>query len=275
MQAPKLIASDIDGTFLNPELRVDSRNRAAIVNAVQSGVHFALCTGRPHRWLTPVLEQLPVRPLCITSNGAVVYDAAADKVLHASELMPVAMAEVVEITTSIMSRHGGVYFAVERAGCSALDPLETLFVVDEDFALHTEFDGFGIHPRADVIGVPAVKLMIRSIHMDSAQMFALLNQHIDPAVAHVTYSMPDGLLEIAAPGITKEVGVKFLAEHFGIPQRDVIAFGDMPNDIEMLRWAGHGVAMGNAHPAAKDAADEVTLTNADAGVAHVLERWFS
>jgi hydroxymethylpyrimidine pyrophosphatase-like HAD family hydrolase len=55
---------------------------------------------------------------------------------------------------------------------------------------------------------------------------------------------------------------------------DVIAFGDMPNDLEMLQWVGHGVAMGNAHPALKDVADEVTATNAEDGLALVLERWF-
>jgi hydroxymethylpyrimidine pyrophosphatase-like HAD family hydrolase len=65
-----------------------------------------------------------------------------------------------------------------------------------------------------------------------------------------------------------------VARRLEVAAADVVAFGDMPNDLEMLRWAGHGVAMGNAHPALLEIADEVTATNADDGLAVVLERWF-
>ena len=74
--------------------------------------------------------------------------------------------------------------------------------------------------------------------------------------------------------MTKRKGVSWLAENFGIERSDIIAFGDMPNDIEMLSWVGRGVAMGNAHPAVKEAADEVTMANHQSGVAKVLEQWF-
>ena len=86
--------------------------------------------------------------------------------------------------------------------------------------------------------------------------------------------MDEGILEIAAPGITKATGLTWLADHYGVAQDETIAFGDMPNDIEMLRWAGRGVAMGNAADTVKEAADEVTTPNHQAGVATVLERWF-
>jgi len=65
-----------------------------------------------------------------------------------------------------------------------------------------------------------------------------------------------------------------VADRLGVAAVDVVAFGDMPNDLEMLRWAGHGVAMGNAHPALLEIADEVTASNSDDGLALVLERWF-
>ena len=68
--------------------------------------------------------------------------------------------------------------------------------------------------------------------------------------------------------------MEWLADHAGVDQAEVIAFGDMPNDIEMLQWAGCGVAMENAHPEVKAAADAVTVANHQAGVAKVLERWF-
>src|SRR5699024_12082935 len=86
MDAPKFIASDIDGTFLNPEHRVVPRNRDVVTRAVQAGATFALATGRPHRWIYPVLEQIPLRPVCVTSNGAVVYDSDQDRILRAIEM---------------------------------------------------------------------------------------------------------------------------------------------------------------------------------------------
>ena len=274
MDAPKFIASDIDGTFLNPEHRVVPRNRDVVTRAVQAGATFALATGRPHRWIYPVLEQIPLRPVCVTSNGAVVYDSDQDRILRAIEMDSGSMNEIVTTVQEIMARHGEVSFAVERAGLSAKDPLDELYVVDEIYAEHAPFEGFGVAPVEGVVAQPAVKLIIRNPDMQSQELFDLINPHVDPEIGHVTFSIPDGMLEVAAPGISKEVGVEFLASHYGVAQKDVMTFGDMPNDIEMLEWAGVGVAMDNAVQSVKDAADIVTVSNAEDGVAHILERWF-
>ena len=90
----------------------------------------------------------------------------------------------------------------------------------------------------------------------------------------VTFSTGSGLLELSAPGVDKASGLATVADHLGVDRDDVITFGDMPNDVPMLRWAGHGVAMANAHPEALAVADEVTAPNDEDGVALVLERWF-
>jgi hydroxymethylpyrimidine pyrophosphatase-like HAD family hydrolase len=79
-------------------------------------------------------------------------------------------------------------------------------------------------------------------------------------------------VEISASGVTKATGLAALGERLGIGPADVLAFGDMPNDVPMLLWAGRGVAVANAHPAAKAAADDQTLSNVDDGVAAYLER---
>ena len=81
-----------------------------------------------------------------------------------------------------------------------------------------------------------------------------------------------GLVEISARGVTKATGLAALAGRLGIPAGDVLAFGDMPNDVTMLHWAGTAVVVANAHPAAREAADAVTLSNVDDGVAEYLER---
>ena len=109
--------------------------------------------------------------------------------------------------------------------------------------------------------------------MPSAELASALAGHVGP-LGDITYSTNDGLIEISPVGVSKAIGVEEVARPLQIAAQDVVAFGDMPNDVPMLRWAGHGVAMGNAHPEAIAAADEVAAGNDDDGVARVLERWW-
>ena len=270
-RAPRLIASDIDGTLLDRNHRVPRRNRDAVARAVQQGAYFALSTGRPFRWIAPVLEQLPVRPVCVTSNGAVLYDSAEDRVMAAHELSPAALAEVVDVAQTVL---GTVGFGAERAGGSLADAVEDLFVVERHYSENALFEGFGVVSMGELVGQPAVKFLIRNTDYSAPELYELIAPHIDPELAHLTYSMQEGILEVAAPDVTKRRGLEWLAQHIGVAQQETIAFGDMPNDIEMLRWAGCGVAMENAHPEVKVAADAVTVANHQAGVAKALERWF-
>ena len=118
-----------------------------------------------------------------------------------------------------------------------------------------------------------MKLLVRHPDMTSDEMAAaaveVLGDDFD-----VTFSTNKGLIEVSAPGVTKATGLAEVAERFEVAQQDVVAFGDMPNDVPMLRWAGHGVAMANAHPDVLAVADEVTAAHSEDGVAQVLERWF-
>ncbi|APT93429.1 HAD family hydrolase [Corynebacterium phocae] len=272
--APRLIASDIDGTLLDSNHRVSKRTREVLLRAVGAGAHFALSTGRPFRWVAPVLEQLPIRPLCVASNGAVIYDSSTDKVVLAHELAPAELKEIATAAIAAFDGHGGVSFAAERSAESSQVPVEELYLVDPSYSENAIYDGFGVASREDLLAQPCVKLMLRNHVLSATQMFELLSAHLDPGMAHITYAIDDGLLELSSPGVTKAKGVAWLAAHYGVEQEDTIAFGDMPNDVEMLRWAGLGVAMDNATAAVKDAADMVTAANHQAGVAKVLERWF-
>lgn len=274
MDAPRFIASDIDGTFLDPAHRVTKRLREVLVRAVARGTHFALATGRPYRFIEPVLQQIPYRPLCVASNGAVLYDSESNEVVRAHSLEAGVMHDIVVAAQEAFAGRGGVGVAVERAGLSSSDPVESLYVVDRFYAEHTDWPGFGVAPTLALVEEPAVKLILRNVEMDSAAMYDIVAPLVDASKAHVTYSIDEGLIEIAAPGITKVTGVSELAEYYGVSAAETVTFGDMPNDIEMLRWAGLGVAMGNAADVVKDTADFVTATNGQAGVARVLERWF-
>lgn len=271
---PLLVASDIDGTLLNSRHRVTPRLRAAVARMTSSGVPLTLATGRPARWLRPVLDQLPVRPVCVCGNGAVIYDSARDIILRDHSLAPTVQTEVAAIARTAMADIGPVGVAVERAGRSALDPAEELFVVGPTYAHAWESTEHGVCGEPEMMAEPATKMLISNPAMTSAELHAIIAPHIPADLAHVTYSMPEGLLEVSAPGVTKRIGLEELATIVGAAPADVVCFGDMPNDIEMLRWAGLGVAMGNATAAVRDIADEVTSSNDDDGVAIVLERWF-
>ena len=123
--------------------------------------------------------------------------------------------------------------------------------------------------------VSAIKLLARAPDRDADRLSARIRALVDRSV-EVTHSSSTGLVEMSAAGITKASGLAAFADAHGVDARDAVAFGDMPNDVPMLRWAGHGVAVAvaNAHPEALAVADDVTLSNVDDGVAVYLERWY-
>lgn len=267
---PALIASDVDGTLLDPEDRVTPRTREALAAALSAGVTFVLATGRPPRWIPPVVEQLGFAPMAVCANGAVIYDAATDRVVSAQTLSVEELTELAEIASRVIP---GAGLAVERIGVSAHDTATPQFVSAPGYE-HAWLNPDNTEVSyADVLSAPAIKLLVRKPDMPSSELAAALSRYVG-TLGDVTYSTNNGLVEISRPGISKAMGIDQIARPLQIDARDVVAFGDMPNDVPMLRWAGHGVAMGNAHPLAVAAADEVTTGNDDHGVARVLERWW-
>ncbi|ANE05053.1 Cof-type HAD-IIB family hydrolase [Corynebacterium crudilactis] len=272
--APKLVATDVDGTLINSSERVPQRLREVITRMTAQGVTLALSTGRPPRWIHLVLDQLSVQPICVCANGAVLYDSAKDEIIAAHTLSSAVMKNTVMAARVALESHGGMSIAVERAGKSAYDAAEELFLVTPEYSHAWPSDEHGIVSEDEVLAEPATKLLLRSDHLESKELFDIVRAAVPVDQVHVTFSMSGGLIEIAAPGVTKALGVSMLAEQLNIAREDVITFGDMPNDIEMLQWAGRGIAMGNARPEVKAVADHITGTNDDAGVADILEWWF-
>jgi Cof subfamily protein (haloacid dehalogenase superfamily) len=270
MTLPALIASDVDGTLLDNDEAVTERTRAAIRAAVASGATFVLATGRPPRWIAPVVDALGLAPMAVCANGAVLYDPGSDRVVSARTLSPEALRELAEIATRVIP---GAGLAVERIGDSAHDAATPQFVSSPGYE-HAWLNPDNTEVSLDdLLSAPAVKLLIRKAGARSGDMAAALAENVG-VQGDITYSTNNGLIEVVPRGISKATGVMEVARPLGIAAEDVVAFGDMPNDVPMLVWAGHGVAMGNAHPDALAAANEVTTTNTDDGVARVLERWW-
>ncbi len=267
---PALVATDVDGTLLDSREMITRRTRDAVSAAVAAGVTFVLATGRPPRWIPPVVEQLGFAPLAVCANGAVVYDAATDRVISAQTLPVDVLSELAEIATRVVP---GAGLAAERIGKSAHDSATPQFVSAPGYE-HAWLNPDNTEVSyGDLLSAPAVKLLVRKPDMPSSELAAALIRHVG-VLGDVTYSTNNGLVEISPVGISKALGIEEIARPLEIGSDEVVAFGDMPNDIPMLRWAGHGVAMGNAHPEAIAAANEVTAPNDDDGVARVLERWW-
>ncbi|WP_204806276.1 HAD family hydrolase [Mycobacterium riyadhense] len=268
---PALIACDVDGTLFDDNESLTPRTRDAVRAAVAGGAHFILATGRPPRWVRPVVEALGFTPMAVCANGAVIYDPAADRVVSVRTLPVDTLAALAELAARVIPGSG---LAVERIGERAHDTVTPQFVSSPGYEhawLNPDNTEVSIE---DLLSTPAIKLLIRKAGAASADMAAELSKHID-SEGDLTYSTNNGLVEIVPRGINKATGIAEVARPLGIADADVLAFGDMPNDVPMLLKAGLGVAMGNAHPDALAVADEVTASNADDGVARVLERWWS
>ncbi len=267
---PDLIASDVDGTLLDDDEKITARTREAVQAAVDSGVQFVLATGRPPRWVQPVVDALGFAPMAVCANGAVIYDPSVDRIVSARTLSSDVLGELAEIATRVIP---GAGLAVERVGTSAHDAATPQFVSSPGYEhawLNPDNTEVSIE---DLLSAPAVKLLIRKAGARSSDMAEQLAKHVG-LEGDITYSTNNGLVEVVPLGISKATGIDELARPLDISAEGVIAFGDMPNDVPMLQWAGLGVAMGNAHPDAVAAANEVTAPNTEDGLAQVLERWW-
>jgi HAD superfamily hydrolase (TIGR01484 family) len=271
---PELVASDVDGTLLDPVERITPRTARVIERVLAADVPFALVTGRPPRWIPRVAEAAGLSGYAVCANGAAVYDIGADEVLTVREISPLHLHDVVNAVDAALPE---VRIAAERTtlGHEQPDP----FAIEVGFRNpwgnpSGETDEPDLAPRAEVLGRPATKLLLRHRGMTSRQMATVVETVLADMDLEITYSSNSGLIEISAAGVTKASGLAWVCDLLDVPAGKVVAFGDMPNDVPMLKWAGHGVAMANAHEDLLAVADEVTAPNSEDGVAQVLERWF-
>ena len=268
--APTLIASDVDGTLLDDRENITDRTRAAVRAAVTAGATFVLATGRPPRWIAPVVDALGFAPPTVCANGAVLYDPETDRVISASTLGPELLGRLAEVIADALP---GAGLAVERIGTGAHDVATPQFVSSPGYEHAWLSPGNVEVSTAELLAEPAIKLLVRRAGTPSAELAAQLAGRIG-AAAELTYSTDNGLLEIVPAGVTKATGLAELIAPLGVEMAQVVAFGDMPNDLPMLLAAGHGVAMGNAPAQVRAAAAEVTAPNTEDGLARVLERWW-
>jgi Cof subfamily protein (haloacid dehalogenase superfamily) len=260
----RLVASDIDGTILGHDGKISDRTIRAFRACRAAGVELVFVTGRPPRWLHPLQDQLGHTGRVICSNGAVVWDLEADRLVSAKALELPAMFKVRQI---IKDLRPSALFAAETLTGFHLEPG---FIENDSSELLAQFTPAPLHTTLSPDD--AVVKFLAVVREGTADEFLA---EVAPAVGHlasVTHSAPTlAMLELAVPGVNKAVTLAHYADSLGIAASDVVAFGDMPNDIEMLKWAGDGYAMASGHPEAIRAAGQQAPHFDDDGVAQILE----
>lgn len=265
-QAPertiRLVATDLDGTLLRDDRTISERTRRALAAAQAMGVTVALVTGRPPRFVQPLADELGLTGAAVCCNGAMLYDLASGAMLEHS---PMESATALALVRRLRATDPGVAFAVERGLRYGSEPA------------YRALGGGFLRPDDDEIAdaitlcaAPVTKLIARHPVLDGPAFYPLARE-IAGDLAMVTISGPR-FIEISALGVDKAVTLERFCARLGVTPIQTVAFGDMPNDAPMLRWAGRGVAVANAHPEALAAAEEITASNMDDGVAITLER---
>ncbi len=256
---PRLLALDVDGTLLDGENRISPAVHGAVERAKAAGAHVVLSTGRSTHGTLPVLQALDLHDgEVVASNGAVTFSYWPTKV-H---------------STQTFDARKAVGLLLEQVP----DALVAVEVIGQGYRVNRHFpEGeitgqMWIESVEQLVAEPVTRVVIRD-PSQSAEEFAALAERLG---LHGTnyYVGYTAWLDLAPEGVSKASGLAEVAHRLGVDRCEVLAIGDGRNDVEMLRWAGRGVAMGGSPLTVQEAADDVTETLAEDGAALELSRWF-
>lgn len=263
----QLIATDLDHTLLDGDGRVSPRTRAALDRARTAGIAVVPVTARQPIGLRAIAEQAGFDAWSLCSNGALGVHLTTGELLFTQE----APAEVIrEVAAALDERIPGLVYASVRGSGDHL-------VAQAGYGALAHFDDhkrepseMGAFALAEVLSEPSLKLVVRHAEVPVSEIYTAIS---DIGVAGFAATLSGApFVEIMAEGVTKASGLARMCAHLGVDRSEVVAFGDGLNDIEMLEWAGRGVAMANALPEVRRTADEVAPANTEDGVARVIER---
>ncbi|MEV0737762.1 Cof-type HAD-IIB family hydrolase [Streptomyces sp. NPDC050549] len=270
---PRLIATDLDGTLLRDDKSVSPRTVAALAAAEEAGIEVFFVTGRPARWMDVVSDHVHGHGLAICGNGAAVVDLhGGPGAHHFVKVRELARNNALDAVRLVREAAPGTVYAIEQTYGFYQEPAyPKLHMEIPDTLAPAEKLLAADAPGADE---PVLKILAFHPDLDPDDFLTTARLALGDR-ANVTRSSPSALLEISGPGVSKASTLALCCAERGIAPEEVVAFGDMPNDVEMLTWAGRSYAMGNAHPAVLAAASGRTVDNNEDGVAVVIERMLS
>lgn len=262
----RLVATDLDGTLLRLDGSVSDRTRRVLDRLQGTGLTVVLVSARPPHTLRAVAHAAGLAGLAICSNGAIVYDLDRAQIVRHTPLGTDAARSLIRALREAVP---DICFAFIRQARFACEPAYRLIASDADHApgfLATALLGEAM----TLCNEAPTKLIARHPTLDADELLARVHA-LGLDGFEVTHSGAP-FVEVSAAGVTKAWALAAICSDLGIGPAEVVAFGDAPNDLPMLRWAGHGVAVANAHPLVLEQAAEVAPSNQDDGVAVVLER---
>lgn len=272
----RLLALDVDGTLLDPTGQLRPTVRDTVLAVQQRGVRVVLCTGRRFRTARPIAQALQITGPLIVHNGALVKDCASGTTLQQHAMPTEVCQEAVECLRTLSppmlyvdAFHENVDIVTEPAHRAHPFQQEYLHDAREHCRIVETVTRPSAHGvllmsiMADYDSVQALRPVVEDTLGQRGRVHMLANKNY-----------PGHILEVLQAGVSKWQALVQLATQAGIPAADIVAVGDDRNDIDMLRHAGLGIAMGNAVPEVQAAADVVTGSNADDGLVQALERFF-
>jgi len=261
---PYLIALDLDGTLLKDDKTISPFTKDIIKKAKAAGHHVCIATGRPFRSSAMYYDELELTTPIVNFNGAYVHHPKDNDwgTFHTTLDLHVVkdileVAEKHQLHNMLAEVIDEVYFHYHDERLLDIFSMgnPTIKIGDLRENLHEDVTSILIHAAEEEVG--KIRAYLSNVHAE--------------VVDHRKWAAPWHVIEIIRAGINKAVGLKKIAQYYQIPQERIIAFGDEDNDFEMLEYAGHGVAMGNAIQQLKAVANKATGTNEDDGVAHYLK----
>jgi len=266
---PKLIATDLDGTLVRSDETVSAYTHEVLDRARSLGIPVVGATGRGPRLIELTRNDIRAADYLVMAGGGRVVDQSDPtgvRVLRDERLSADVLAQLI---TELEAAVGPLIVMVEASD-------------EHEAPLWGDFDPqwryperFEARTRQQCLATDVIKAFARTPSHDVDALLAAAVQIVPPTLATVTQAGL-GFIEICPPGVDKASGLAVVAESLGVNPADVLVFGDMPNDLPMFAWAGWSrVAVSNAHPTVRRAADEVTLRNDDDGVAIYLDRLLS
>ena len=266
----KLIAIDIAGTLVDKEFKITPEVKAAITEAREQGVKIVLCTGRPFPGVKRYIKELDLdqdEDYVITYNGSLVLSTATNEVLVSHTLDYSDFVRINELADK---------FNVHTHGIDN----EAIYTANKDISIFTTRESFittmPIRYRS-LAELPEDKLFTKIMFIDQPELLDILIPAI-PAQFHEDYvivrSEPH-FLEVLNKDAGKASALAELAALLNIDAENIMAIGDNENDLSIIEYAGVGVAMGNAVDKVKEAADFITKSNAESGVAHAIRTYLN
>lgn len=263
----KLIALDMDGTLLTSDKKVSESNEAAIKAAEKKGVKIVLASGRPLAGLTRYLEELDLLKgddFVLSFNGGLVQNTKTGEIVSKVSLKGADLKYIYEISKSL---NINIHAFSAKEGLIA--PKASQYTEYEATLNGIDFtikDFSEVDDDEDIIKV----MMIDPQEMLDPAIEKLPNEVYEK---YSVFKSAPFFLEFTNKEVDKGLGLKRLGEHLGIKQEEIIACGDAGNDLSMVKYAGLGVAMGNATDEVKEAAEFITSSNDEDGIALVIEKF--